>query len=96
MCKKELIEKMKTKSSLVVMQSYVKDIMKEKYKENLLDEEIFTLFEKIVDLANDVYEEDNYSERLDLSSIFSVLISLCNKRKINFLETICLSDMQSF
>lgn len=95
MCKKELIEKMKTKSSLVVIESYVKDIMKEKYKENLLEEEIFTLFEKIIDLANDVYEEDNYSERLDLTSINSLLISLCHKRKINFFETICLSDLQS-
>ena len=87
MCKKELIEKIKAKSSLVMIQNYVEEIMKEKYHNNLLNEEIFWLFEKVVDLANDLYEEDKYSQEFDISSIFSVLLSLCEKLEINVFKS---------
>ncbi len=87
MCKKELIEKIKAKSSLVMIQNYVKEIVKEKYHNNLLNEEIFCLFEKVVDLANDLYEEDKYSQEFDISSIFSVLLSLCEKLEIHILKS---------
>lgn len=86
MCKKELLEKIKTKSSLVLIQNYVEEIMKEKYKGNLLDDEIFSLFEKVIDLAKDVYEEDKSSQEFDVTSIFSVLLSLCNKLEINIFD----------
>ena len=48
MCKKELLEKIKTKSSLVLIQTYVEEIVKEKYKSNLLNDEIFCLFESVI------------------------------------------------
>lgn len=86
MCKKELLEKIKTKSSLVLIQNYVEEIMKEKYKDNLVDDEIFSLFEKVIDLAKDVYEEDKFSQEFDVTSIFSVLMSLCNKLEINIFD----------
>lgn len=86
MCKKELLKRIKTKGSLVLIQNYVSDIMKERYHDNLLDDEIFSLFEKVIDLAKDVYEEDKSSQRMDLTSIFSVLISLCNKLEINIFD----------
>lgn len=86
MCKKDLLEKIKTKSSLVLIQNYVEEIMKEKYKGNLLDDEIFSLFEKVIDLAKDVYEEDKLSQEFDVTSIFSVLLSLCNKLEINIFD----------
>lgn len=92
MCKKELLENMKTKSSLVLIQNYVGEIVKEKYRGNLLNDEIFSLFEKIFDLARDVYEEDKISQETDLTSIFFALNSLCNKlgiisfKDLNFSE----------
>jgi len=73
MCKKELLKKIKTKGSLVLIQKYVEDIMKEKYHDNLLDEEIFSLFEKVIDLAKSMYEEDKTSQKVDVTSIFIVL-----------------------
>jgi hypothetical protein len=88
MCKKELLKKIKTKGSLVLIQKYVEDIMKEKYRDNLLDEEIFSLFEKVIDLAKDMYEEDKSSQKGDVTSIFSVLISLCNKLEINIFDAL--------
>ena len=88
MCNKELLEKMKTKGSLINIQSYVEEIMKEKYKNNLLNEEIYTLFEKITDLAKDVYDEDKPSQEFDVTSIISVLHSLCKKLEITKLERI--------
>ncbi len=87
MCKKDLIETIKAKSSLVMIQNYVEEIMKEKYHNNLLNEEIFSLFEKIVDLAKDLYEDDKHSQEFDITSIFSVLLSLCEKLEINILKT---------
>ncbi len=86
MCKKELLEKIKTKSSLVLIQTYVEEIVKEKYKGNLLNDEIFCLFESVVDLANDVYEDDKLSQETDLTSIYSALNSLCSKLGINMFE----------
>lgn len=86
MGKKELLTKMKTKGSIVLIQNYVEEIMKEKYKGNLLDDEIFSLFEKVIDLAKDVFEEDKSSQEIDITSIFSVLISLCNKLEINIFD----------
>ena len=86
MCKKELLEKIKTKSSLVLIQTYVEEIAKEKYKGNLLNDEIFCLFESVVDLANDVYEDDKLSQETDLTSIYSALNSLCSKLGINMFE----------
>lgn len=86
MCKKELLKKIKTKGSIVLIQKYVEDIMKEKYHDNLLDDEIFALFEKVIDLAKDMYEEDKTSQQMDVTSIFSVLLSLCNKLEINIFD----------
>ncbi len=86
MCKKELLEKMKTKGSLILIQKYVEEIMKEKYKGNVLEDEFFSLFEKVIDLAKDVYEEDKTSQEFDITSIFSVLLSLCNKLGINIFD----------
>ncbi|MCI8466748.1 MAG: hypothetical protein HFI08_00925 [Bacilli bacterium] len=86
MCKKELLKKIKTKGSLVLIQKYVEDIMKEKYHDNLLDEEIFSLFEKVIDLAKSMYEEDKTSQKVDVTSIFIVLLSLCNKLEINIFD----------
>ena len=86
MCKKELLEKIKTKSSIVLIQNYVEEIMKEKYKGNLLNDEIFSLFEKVIDLAKDVFEEDKISQTSDVTSIFSVLLSLCYKLEINIFD----------
>ena len=86
MCKKELLKKIKTKGSLVLIQKYVEDIMKEKYHDNLLDEEIFSLFEKVIDLAKSMYEEDKTSQKVDATSIFIVLLSLCNKLEINIFD----------
>ncbi|MCI8575543.1 MAG: hypothetical protein HFI09_03645 [Bacilli bacterium] len=88
MCKKELLKKIKTKGSLVLIQKYVEDIMKEKYHDNLLDDEIFSLFEKVIDLAKDMYEEDKISQKGDVTSIFSVLLSLCNKLEINIFDAL--------
>lgn len=87
MCKKELLEKMKTKSSLINIQHSVEEIMKEKYKNNLLNDEIYALFEKISDLANDVYDEDKISQEFDVTGILSVLISLCKKLEISSLSS---------
>jgi len=95
MCKQELLEKIKTKSSLVLIEKYVEEIMKEKYKGNLLDDEIFSLFEKVIDLAKDVYEEDKSSQELDVTSIFSVLLSLCNKLEINIFEALSIQNEYS-
>ena len=86
MCNKELLKKIKTKGSLVLIQKYVEDIMKEKYHDNLLDEEIFSLFEKVIDLAKSMYEEDKTSQKVDATSIFIVLLSLCNKLEINIFD----------
>lgn len=86
MCKKELLEKMKTKGSLVLIQKNVEEIIKEKYHSILLNEEIFFLFEQILTLANDVYEEDKNSQELDVTSIFSSLLSLSGKLGINLPE----------
>ena len=86
MCKKELLKRIKTKGSLVLIQNYVSDIMKERYHDNLLDDEIFSLFEKVIDLSKDVYEEDKSSQKIDVTSIFSVLLSLCNKLEINIFD----------
>lgn len=88
MCKKELLEKIKTKSSLVLIQTYVEEIVKEKYKNNLLNDEIFYLFESVVDLAKDVYEDDKLSQETDLTSIYSTLNSLCSKLGINMFEAL--------
>lgn len=88
MCKKELLEKIKTKSSLVLIQTYVEEIVKEKYKSNLLNDEIFCLFESVIDLANDVYEEDKNSQETDLTSIYSALNSLCCKLGINMFDAL--------
>jgi len=88
MCQKELLAKIKTKGSLVLIQNYVEEIMKEKYRGNLLNEEIFSLFEKVIDLAKDVYEEDKRSQEFDITSIFSVLLSLCNKLEINIFDAL--------
>ena len=60
--------------------------MKEKYHDNLLDEEIFSLFEKVIDLAKSMYEEDKTSQKVDVTSIFIVLLSLCNKLEINIFD----------
>ena len=86
MCKNELLKKIKTKGSLGLIQKYVEDIMKEKYHDNLLDEEIFSLFEKVIDLAKSMYEEDKTSQKVDVTSIFIVLLSLCNKLEINIFD----------
>ena len=86
MCKKELIETIKARSSLVMIQNYVEEIVKEKYHTNLLNEEIFSLFEKVVELAKDLYEEDKNSQEFDITSIFSILLSLCKKLEINILQ----------
>lgn len=83
MCKQELLEKIKTKGSLVIIQKYVEEIVKEKYRGSVLNEEFFSLFEKVIDLAKDVYEEDKSSQEFDITSIFTVLVSLCNKLEIN-------------
>ncbi len=86
MCKKELLKKIKTKGSLVIIQKYVEDIMKEKYHDSLLDDEIFSLFEKVIDLAKDMFEEDKISQKIDVTNIFSVLLSLCYKLEINIFD----------
>ncbi len=86
MCKKELLEKIKTKSSIVLIENYVEEIMKEKYKGNLLDDEIFSLFEKVIDLAKSVFDDDKPSQEFEVTSIFSVLVSLCNKLEINIFD----------
>lgn len=92
MCQKELLAKIKTKGSLVLIENYVEEIMKEKYKGNMLNEEIFSLFEKVIDLAKDVYEEDKGSQEFDITSIFSVLLSLCNKLEINIFDALNIQE----
>ena len=69
-----------------MIQNYVEEIVKEKYHTNLLNEEIFSLFEKVVELAKDLYEEDKNSQEFDITSIFSILLSLCKKLEINILQ----------
>ena len=96
MCRQELINKIKTKSSLITIQNYVEEIVREKYKNNLLDDEIFSLFEKVIDLAKDMYEEDKTSQTMDITSIFSVLISLCNKLEINIFDAFTVNERVSF
>lgn len=82
MSKKELLEKTKTKVSLTTIEGYVEEIVKEKYKNTLLNDEIYMLFEKITDLAKDVYDEDKSSQEFDITSIMSILFSLSEKLKI--------------
>ncbi len=95
MCRQELIEKIKTKSSLITMENYVSEIMKEKYKNKLLDEEIYSLFEKVIDLAKDLFEEDKSSQAIDITSIFAVLQSLCNKLQIDLFSVILESKQEN-
>lgn len=81
-----MINKMKTKQSLITIQEYVSEIVKEKYHGITLADEIFTLFEKIVDLANDLYEEDKKSQEYDINTMVSMLISLSSRLGIDFIR----------
>ncbi len=87
MCKKELLTRMKTKGSLVIIEQCVEEIVKEKYRGILVEDEIFDLFEKMSELTKDLFEEDKVSQEFDITYMLNILLSMSKKLGMNEQDT---------